>query len=101
MNGDLLNNNNLVTETKKNTKFKISDPKCSNDLYGLPYKLEKNKKLDLNFTRFFILIYHQFKDPFKIVILKKGLKVFIFQQIMMKIFCYLQICMGLQIIVIF
>ena len=47
MNGDLLNNNNLVTETKKNTKFKISDPKCSNDLYGLKDKLEKNKKLDL------------------------------------------------------
>ena len=59
MNGDLLNNNNLVTETKKNTKFKISDPKCSNDLYGLPYKLEKNKKLDLNSLQgSYVLIYH-------------------------------------------
>jgi len=73
MNGDILNHNKLVLETNKNKKFKLSDYKCTNDLFGLPYKLEKNRSLNFNSLQgSYVLIYHQFRNPFKITILKKG-----------------------------
>ena len=73
MNGDINNYKNIISDLKKNHKYKFNDKDCSNDLqpissliYSYPSKIEKI----LNGS--YVLVNFNSKKPFDFTIYKKG-----------------------------